>query len=115
MDAYLSREGQGGRGAGWGQGGVYRPRHDAKGLAERRGAPAPPLPPARQAAAKPAGAAKPGRQKPERGAAVLCNAAVPEAAAAVEKAGKTRTGAQGNPATAHAAPVVAPSGPGPSG
>ena len=77
MDAYLSREGQGWRGAGWGQGGVYRPRHDAKGLAERRGAPAPPRPcrwPGRQPPSRPE---RPSRAAKSRSAAQLCFAMRP--------------------------------------
>ena len=78
-------------------------------------------------AKRPAGAAKPNGQeagarrireapksapKPRR--RHLAMAAVPDAAAAAaEKAGRSKACAQGHPTTARAAPVVAPDGPGP--
>lgn len=120
-----------------------REKHPGRGAMPRgwRNAEAPahppPRPPAGQAAGKPAGAAKPGkpagaakpsRQKAgaRRGCAAAAStsapkprqrrfaiAAVPDAAAAAEKACRSGAGAQGHPVAAHAASVAAPSGPGP--
>ncbi len=92
------------------------------------GTPAKPAGPERQA--RPAGPerqAKPAKQRTERGRPggaaprsapkqsqrCFAVADVPGKAAAAEKAGRKRPAARARPATVHAAPVAAPSGPGP--